>query len=311
MGRVTLAAVLAGAIALAPAVAGKGDLDVVVTIKPIHSLVTQLLDGVATPRLLVEGAATPHSFALKPSAVRALHGADVFVRVSESLEPFTGKLVRALPESVDVVTVADVAGLHLLDRRSSGTFEADDEAHHDDEHAHSENKDGHVWLDAANAKRVVKRLAQELAGHAPDAADRIKANAARLSERIDGLDAELKAETRPLAGRPFIVFHDALHYFEDRYGLDAIGSITVSPEVQPSAKRLTDLRKKIRALGAVCVFSEPMFQPRLVAAVTEGTEARSGTLDPLGAMLPAGGEHYFQLMRNLAADLKACLDPPA
>lgn len=304
-----MAVILAAATTLAPAAAGKADLDVVVTIKPIHSLVTQLLDGVATPRLLVEGAATPHSFALKPSAVRALHGADVFVRVSESLEPFTGKLVRALPESVDVVTVADVAGLHLLDRRMSGTFDEEGEAHHDDEHAHSEDKDGHVWLDASNAKRIVKHLAQVLSQHAPAAADRIEANAAGLSARIDALDAELQAATQPLAGRPFIVFHDALHYYEDRYGLDAVGSITVSPEVQPSAKRLTDLRSKIRELGAVCVFSEPMFQPRLVAAVTEGTEARSGTLDPLGAMLPSGGEHYFQLMRNLAAALKACLDP--
>jgi zinc transport system substrate-binding protein len=79
--------------------------------------------------------------------------------------------------------------------------------------------------------------------------------------------------------------------------------------VQPSARRLTELRRNIRVLKAVCVFAEPLFQPNLVAAVTEGTEARSGTLDPAGTTLAPGADLYFALMRNLAAGLKSCLDP--
>ena len=72
-----------------------------------------------------------------------------------------------------------------------------------------------------------------------------------------------------------MVFHDAYQYFEHRFGLTAVGSITVSPEVQPSAKRLTEIRRKIAALDARCVFAEPRFQPNLVNAVIEGT-ARIG-----------------------------------
>jgi zinc transport system substrate-binding protein len=105
------------------------------------------------------------------------------------------------------------------------------------------------------------------------------------------------------------VFHDAYQYFDARFRLDAVGSITVSPEVQPSAKRLTELRQKIRSLKAVCVFAEPFCQPRLVAAVIEDTDARAGTLDPEGLSLEPGPHLYFQLMRNLAASLKACLAP--
>jgi zinc transport system substrate-binding protein len=309
--RLLVIGTMVGVVASA-AVAGQGqdDLKVVVTIKPIHSLVTQLMDGVGTPTLLIEGAATPHSFALKPSAIRAVNDADVFVRVSETLEPFTGKIVRALPDDVELVTLADAAGLKLLDRRTSSTFEADDEhgAHAHADETGAGGKDGHIWLDPANAKVIVAHLAKVLQAHAPHAAERIDANASALIARIDALDAELAAKTKPLKGRPYIVFHDALHYFGARYGLDAIGAISVSPEVQPSAKRLTELRAKIRALGPVCVFAEPLFQPNLVAAVTEGTEARAGTLDPLGAMLAPGAEHYFLLMRNLAVGLRSCLE---
>ena len=72
--------------------------------------------------------------------------------------------------------------------------------------------------------------------------------------------------------------------------------------------RLTEVRRKISSLGAVCVFTEPSFQPNLVAAVTEGTHARAGTLDAEGQMLTPGPGLYFDLMRGLARNLASCLN---
>ncbi len=306
-----------GLAVLAQASAALAELRVVVTIKPIHSLVTQVMEGIGTPDLLVSGSNSPHTFSLKPSNVRAINAADVFIRVSEAVEPFTGKIKAALPETVEVVTLEDAPGLELLDIRSSGTFEMhadhDEDAHghgdEDGEGVHHGAKDGHIWLDPDNAKAIVNYVANVLAKRAPNDAARIEANATRLNARIDALTAELDDEMRPLRGKPFVVFHDAYQYFEKRFGLDAVGSITTNPTVRPSAKRLTELRQKIRSLDAGCVFAEPFFQPKLIAAVTEGTNARSGTLDPLGVILEPGPKLYFELMRALAAGLTACLDP--
>ncbi|MET1045293.1 MAG: zinc ABC transporter substrate-binding protein, partial [Hyphomicrobium sp.] len=128
-----------------------------------------------------------------------------------------------------------------------------------------------------------------------------------LDADLDALNGELSSELKGAHGKPFIVFHDATQYFERRFGLGAVGSITVSPDVPPSARRLTDVRSKISSLGAVCVFTEPSFQPNLVAAVTEGTHARSGTIDVEGQMLPPGPNLYFELMRGLARNLSSCL----
>jgi zinc transport system substrate-binding protein len=309
-----LGCLVAGALAgaLTAAAADQGDLKVVVTIKPIHSLVTALMQGIGTPALLVDGAASPHSFALKPSGVRAVNAADVLIRVSESLEPFTGKIVTALPDRVHLVTLAETPGLELLDRRSGGTFEShahDADAGDDLGRADHAGKDGHIWLDPDNAKAIVAYLTKVLSERAPAHAPRLRANAQVLNARIDALMARIESELEPLRSKPFVVFHDAYQYFDRRFGLNAIGSITVGPEVQPSARRLTELRRNIRVLKAVCVFAEPLFQPNLVAAVTEGTEARSGTLDPAGTTLAPGADLYFALMRNLAAGLKSCLDP--
>ncbi len=314
--------VLLGMIAVTAAVAAEtSDLKVVATIKPIHSLLTQLMDGIATPTLLVEGAASPHTFALKPSAVRAINNADVFVRVSESVEPFTRKVAQALPDSVRLVTLSEEPGMKLLERRTSGAFEPHAHAHEahgaalheeeEEEEVEHGHEDGHIWLDPENAKAIVNDLARVLSQVKPEAADKLKANAAKLNQRIDALTAEILSEMQPLKDRPFVVFHDAYQYFENRFGLDAVGAITMSPDVQPSAKRLTELRRKIKSLNAVCVFAEPLFQPNLVAAVTEGTNARSGTLDPEGSTLEPGPDLYSKLLRNLAASFKACLDQPS
>jgi zinc transport system substrate-binding protein len=128
-----------------------------------------------------------------------------------------------------------------------------------------------------------------------------------LERRLDVLDAGLRQRLAAVKGVPFVVFHDAYHYLEHRYGLAAIGSITVSPENRPGARRLQEIRGKIVALGARCVFSEPQFEPRLVTTVIAGTGARTGVLDPEGAALAPGPELYFQLMNGLAESLVHCL----
>ena len=247
---------------------------------------------------------------MKPSHIRAIDNAGVFIRVSERLEPFTGKIVRSLPVGVRLITLAEAPGVRLLTQRTTGTFERDRHGH--DAEAHKDagiGGDSHIWLAPANAKAIGLYVGVVLAERYPEHAARFTANAERLAAEIDALTVELEKETTPLRERPFVVFHDAYQYFDDSFGLDAVGSITVSPNVQPSAKRLAELRQKIRSLGAVCVFAEPWFQPRLVAALTEGTQARSGTLDPEGTNLTPGPQLYFTLMRNLAAGLKACLAP--
>jgi zinc transport system substrate-binding protein len=301
-----LASLILLAIMHLAAAARAAEVKVVVTIKPVHSLVARVMEGVATPVLLVDGAASPHSFALKPSQVRAIAAAGMLVRVSERLEPFTGKIARSLPASVELVDLMAAPGLRLLGQRHNGTFEVDDHAH---AAADDAVKDSHIWLDPENAKAIGSYVAGVLAARFPEHAAQFTANAARLSRDIDALSEELSVMTRPLRGRPFVVFHDAYQYFDARFHLDAVGSITVSPDVQPSAKRLGELRARIRALAAVCVFAEPLFQPQLVAAVIEGTHARAGTLDPEGLGLTPGPQLYFTLMRNLAGSLKACLDP--
>jgi zinc transport system substrate-binding protein len=303
LGLALLAALAAGTFAV-PAAA----LDVVVTIKPLHALVARVMAGAGSPLLLVNGAFSPHTYALKPSDVANINKADLFIRMSETMEPFTARVVKALPRRVAVLTLQDTPRLLLLERRTGATFEDADDGHG---HGHGRKHaiDGHAWLDPENAKLMAARIADTLSAKDPAQAALFRTNAGRLEADLDALNAELARELAPAAGRPYVVFHDALQYFERRYGLNAAGSIAVSPEVPPGARRLSALRKQVEARGAACVFAEPRLDTRLAVALVEGTPARIATIDPEGSQIEPGSDLYFTLLRNLARDLKACLVP--
>ena len=194
------------------------------------------------------------------------------------------------------------------DHEKHAKKEHDDHGDHDghDDHGHGEF-DPHVWLDPVNAKAIVHEIEEALVKADPEHASTYEANAHKMMDKLDSLTAELREELEPVHEKGFIVFHDAYQYFEQRFDVAAIGSITVSPEVMPGAERVSELRKKISDLSATCVFSEPQFEPKLVETLVEGTGARTGVLDPLGATLTKGPDLYFQLLRNMASSLKKCL----
>lgn len=294
---------------------------VVTTIKPVHALVSAVIGDYGRAELLIDGAASPHTYALKPSQVRRLNEARAVIMVSDDLETFMVKVASALPRKVRVVKLDQTPGVTRLPVREGGLFEKDEHDHGHDHgrghggHAHGGAKSGgtamdaHLWLDPENGKAFVLHLAAVMSELDPDHKAAFESNARAYAGRLDQLRQTLADELRPVAGKPFLVFHDAYQYFESHYGLAAIGSIVVSPEQPPGARRLVEIRDKIVALGAACVFAEPGFEPALVEGVIAGTGARGGTLDPEGAALEPGAAMYGALLRGLADDLVACLAP--
>lgn len=287
---------------------------VVVTIKPIHSLAAAVLEGIAEPKLLLDGAASPHSYALKPSDARAVNEADAVIFVSKNLENFLTKAIESLPAKARVIDLEEAPGLRLLPVRQAGLQQASDESteeREDEEHeGHFHNHNGydvHFWLDPLNAIAIARHLALEFSAIDPGHEAQYQANAAKLEAALTLLDAELRATLAGLSDRSFIVFHDVTQYLDTRYGLRGAGAVTVSPEREPGAKRLAAVRAKIEEAKAICVFSEPEFPPKLVQMLTAGTNAKQGVLDEVGAAIPPGPGQYFALMRADAASLAGCL----
>lgn len=291
--------------------------NVVVSIKPIHSLVAGVMQGVAEPQLLVKGG-SPHGYVLRPSEARMLANADLVIWVGPALEGFLEKSLATLGHRAQQLELLETLHDQLLPLREGGSWE---EHGHEKSggHQHAQTADttssadpagernAHLWLSPRLAIKIVAQTASRLSEIDPARQASYQTNAHRLQQRLIALDRQLADKLTPVKTVPYIVFHDAYQYFEAAYGLNVVGSITVDPERQPGARRISEIRRKIKSLDARCVFNEPQFEPRLVATIIEGTGARSGVLDPLGAELPAGPETYFQLLNQLADNLLAGL----
>ena len=291
----------------------QAEVKVVTSIKPIHSLVSAVMVGVGEPSLLVKGAGSPHTYSLKPSQAKQLQEADLVFWMGHDLEAFLENSIESIATNAKSVPLMEAHGLTKLEFREGGAFEdhADHDDHKKDDHGHDDHghaeTDPHVWLDPVNAKALVHEIEEALIETDPANAAAYEANAETMMSRLDDLVAEIDTVLEPVKGRGYVVFHDAYQYFETRFGVSAIGSITVSPEVLPGAERVAKLQNKVRDLGATCVFSEPQFEPKLVVTITENTNAGTGVLDPLGTSINDGPDLYFTLIRNMAASLKNCL----
>ncbi|MAY32207.1 MAG: zinc transporter [Rhodovulum sp.] len=315
--------------------------EVSVDIAPVHSLVAQVMGDLGEPNLIVSNGASPHEYALRPSQAGDLQNAGIVFFVSPELTPWLVDAVDNLATNAKVIELIEVEGTATLPFREGALFEAHDhdddhdehheghedheehhdgheehredtEAHHDEDHHddHGHDHDGvdpHAWLSPSNAAVWIDAIAAELTAADPENAVAYRANAAVAKSGLDALNTDITATLAPVHGKGFIVFHDAYQYFETAFDIPATGSITVSDSTDPSPARIRDIQTRVAENNVTCVLSEPQFAPGLVQAVMQGSAANTGVIDPLGAHVTPGPDHYGQMMRDMAASLAACL----
>ena len=318
------------------------EIKVVVSIKPIHSLASYLMEGVGTPNLIVDGYASPHGFAMKPSHAKMLQEADLIFWVGEGLENFLEKPLKSIAKKAEKIELLEIKGLQKLKFREKNIFDEhddhghkedkhddhghDDDGHKEDDHDdHDHDKDGHkeddhddhgheghahgeydphIWLDPINAKVILNEMVEHLIENDEKNASIYKSNLDKALKDIDKLISDVKSELNKEIS--FIVFHDAYQYFEARFNVSVLGAFTVNTDVMPGAEQLSEIREIIEHDKVSCIFSEPQFNPDIINAVAKDMKIKTGVLDPLGATLNPGKDLYFNLIKNISASFKNC-----
>ena len=298
---------------------------VVTSIKPIHSLVSYVMDGVGRPDLLVDGSSSPHTFQLKPSHATMLQEADIVFWIGEDLESFLETPLDSIAANAKRVTLMDSDQIELLKFREKNVFD-DHHDDHDDHDEHEDHADGHdehdeheghddhahhhgehdihFWLDPEIAKSIVNITARELSEIDPNNKSTYEKNAANAIDDLEELINVTRSKINSDA--TYIVFHDAYQYFEQRFGIEVIGALTVNPEVLPGAKQLSEIREVIEHENVNCLFSEPQFNPSIANTIAKDTGIKAAVLDPLGAELEPGKDLYFDLISDMASSFENC-----
>jgi len=319
------------------------EIKVVTSIKPIHSLASYLMDGVGKPDLIVDGYASPHGFALKPSHAKMLQDADLIFWVGEDLENFLEKPLKSIAKKAEKIELMGIKGLNVLEFRERNIFDDHDghghgEDNHDDDHdGHAKKKkdghddhdghdedghkedghddhgheghahgeyDPHIWLDPINAKVILKEMTEHLIENDSKNASVYKKNLENALRDLDKLTMNVMTELNQSTAS--IVFHDAYQYFEERFNVNILGAFTVNTDVMPGAEQLSEIREIIEHDNVTCVFSEPQFNPDIIKAVAKDMNIKTGVIDPLGATLNPGKDLYFDLISNMSKSFKGC-----
>jgi len=313
----------------------RAEIKVVTTIKPLHSLIANVMDGIGEPSLIIEGSTSPHSFTLKPSHAKLLEEADLIFWVGEGMETFMERPIESIVKNAEVVEFMEVNSIKKLKFREENIYGDHDEDHddhddhdedhdedHDDHDDHDEDHDedhddhagheghnhgefdAHIWLDPSNAKEMVHEIAHELGDLDPANKDKYESNAEATIIALDQLIKDVSKDINKDA--KFVVFHDAYQYFEERFGLRAAGALTLNTDVLPGAKQIDEIQDVIKDRGINCIFSEPQFNPKIISTIAEDTNIKTGVFDPLGANINSDKDLYFKLISNLGKKLKGC-----
>jgi zinc transport system substrate-binding protein len=282
------------------------DVKVVTSIKPIHSLVSYIMDGVGKPDVIVDGYNSPHNFSLKPSHAKMLENADLVIWVGEDLETFLEKPLNTIAKKAKTIEIMDLKEIKKLAFREKNIFEEhDDHKEHDDHegHAHGEH-DPHVWLDPINAKLIIKEVTKQLVQLDGKNSSAYKSNSKKALTEMDNLIQNIQKDLNK--DLRFVVFHDAYQYFENRFGIQVLGALTVNTDVMPGAEQLSEIREVIEHEKVNCLFSEPQFNPAIIKSIAKDTNVKIGILDPLGAKLDKGKNLYFNLLKDMSSSFKGC-----
>ncbi len=275
---------------------------IVVSIKPLHSIVSQITHGVTQPALLLEQEASAHHFQLRPSQQQKISQAELFFYSCEQIERFVEK--QNPGGDTEFIRLASLETLQLLGNRD---FHHQHNEHGETEHLAAHNIDGHIWLSITNAIAISNYLKHLLSERDPAHQAQYQANAGRYIQQLNQLKADNQKKLASFSQQPFLVYHDAYQYFEKENHLQGAHFITSSPDINPGIRRVQYLKELIRTKNIRCVFYEPPNIPPLVATISENQPVQLVALDPIGAQLEAGADHYVQLMQQTAEQIHRCL----
>ena len=264
-------------------------LRIIATIKPLHSLVTNITNGVTSPDLLVPANSSPHGFTLRPSMARALAKADIVFWIGPGLETALTKKLAVVAPKATIIQFTKTTGEHG----------------HEHNHSTAEN-DPHIWLSTKQAGKMVQKIAKALSRADPQNAGVYQANLTTTLKRLARLQAEMSQKLTPVKTRPLFVFHNGFNHLAHQFGLNIAGSIITNEGIKPGARHLREISRQLQQLPGACLFSEPQFNSKILRTVLGSLKIHVNQLDPLGSTIKPGPEQYFTLMQTLANQIANC-----
>ncbi len=286
--RLRLLGFLFGALFLCRADAAE-PLRVMVSIKPVHSLVSALMEGTSAPQLLIQRDELPWHYRPDTQTQRELADADLVIWTGPELEAGLDRALNNINPRGRILELLDADALKVLPARDS-----------------DEGRDPWFWLDTRNMLIFLDMMTHELGRLDPERSHLYQRNRLRILGRLSQLDGELEYGYRGVSGTPVLLYHDTQQYFEQAYALKVAAYALNPGEDPPSTAQLLSLRALLGEQPVPCLFVEAGVPAPHLDLVLGNSDARVVKLNSLGTQLPAGPDLYEQVLRSNYSALRSC-----
>ena len=287
-----------GACSSTPVKQESGVLKVVTSIYPIDFIASEIGGATIQIQNMTPPGVEPHDLELTPSQIIALDKADLLIYFS-GFQPSLEKAAELSPPK-NIMNVLTLKKIKLIDL-AAGSH------NHTEETASTPGEglsDPHIWLDPQRLSFLVNEVAAKFKALDPSNANSYETNRISLTKRLNELDKNFIGGLKTCERRLIVTSHAAFGYLADAYGLEQEAISGLSPESEPTPKRLNEIRKEAMADGTTTIFFETLASPKVAQTLADDLNISAAVLDPLEGVRK--GQTYFSVMeQNLGALRKA------
>jgi cytochrome oxidase Cu insertion factor (SCO1/SenC/PrrC family)/ABC-type Zn2+ transport system substrate-binding protein/surface adhesin len=265
--------------------------EVVVSIKPIHSIVTGLMKDIGTPGLLIKNSQTPYDFTVSASDRAQLKAAKLVIWVGAELEKDLAPVIEKLPATTTVAELLANTRLKILPSRSNPSL-----------------RDPFFWMDDRNIIILVDELTDLLMQIDPARSHVYARNRREMLVPLRRIDKEYEYGYRGLKAGSGVTYFDTLQYFEQAYALGILDRVTGTPWDRETAANMLKVRNRIQQNEAVCLFVDTSMHAGNLELIVKDQQINIGKLDVLGRNFSAGADLYLKMMQYNTDVIKQCLN---
>ena len=275
---------------------------VVVSIKPIHSIVAFLMEGIASPELLLQSNNSAHTFHLKPSQIRMIDTADLVISIGDEFEIGLRKALKNLDES-NRFEIISLGSLNVHKYRAEKIYEKVQQ----EDSQEDLTADMHLWLDLDNMKKIAQHINGLLIDINPANQDKYNMNLASLNSKLDILQIELEKQMLPFSSDLYATYSDTIQYFEKKYNLGRPVIVTPYHGARLSINRTLASKNTINDLNIPCLIYGTEVRKSQISVLSEGLKIKAHKIDILGQEFDEGPNQYFNLMKKISNQVASCL----
>jgi zinc transport system substrate-binding protein len=271
-----------------------GNKKIVVSIRPLQSIVANIMGDQEEINLIIDHNESLHNYQLKPTKIRNIYSNNLIIIMSRNFEVFMDRILENLSAQNKVIEVANLPGVELLLNNEHNQYGL--------------KYDYHLWLDVDQVRTIARGLTDILIKEYPSNKNIYKNNLAQFELKLTALNKRIIKKLKHAHNKDFMVTHNAYSYFTKQYHLNNPTAITIDHDHNIGARSFLEMQNLIKENKIQCIFEEPQFDSQIILKLQEKSNIRIGKLDAeWGPDNASTKDAYFAMMDSLADSFSECL----